>query len=339
MRFKTFCYLSLVFVFSVSAFAQTKKNTKSQTPSKTSQPQTIEVKTDSAQTAAQDTLSGKINSPDPIVRRQTIMEMAQTRDLKYAPVIEKYLEDENKLVKMAAIESLGTMRSEGSSDKILNLLSVSNDKDIKNSCIIAISYMPKLEKPEALVKVALQEPDENLKVSAIRTLGSFGVKNIEQDMIKTLNDKKASVNLRVAAANYLSSIKSDKSSDIFLKLLKDENNLLRIEAIRAAGDMQIKSAITDLRVISGENTPEIQLESALSLAKMDDPFALNNMYKYLTSSNASYRNMALNIIGMIGNEESVKILDDKIKTETDPSFKGFMEFTREKIKARIKLSK
>ncbi len=287
------------------------------------------------QDLSSDELVIKASSNDPVERRRAIMDMVNTRDLKYVAVIEKYLEDENKIVKLSAIEALGVLRSQASANKIVEILSKTTDDDIKNSCIIALSYMPKLENPKIMAEIALKDKNDLIRISAIRTLGAFGINLIEDEIIKILEDKKSSNSLKVAAINYLSSIKSEKSKDLFKKLLKNEDNSIRIASIRAIGDMQIKDYITELRVLSGENIPEIQLEAAYSLAKMGDNFALDSIYKYLDSSNPVYRDIGLNIIGMVGDEKSIKILEEKISKTTDESFKSYLQFTREKIKSRV----
>jgi|GEM_PF-5730958 len=283
-----------------------------------------------------ETFIDNVSSNDPMVRRQAIIDMAQTRDVKYVDVIEKYINDENKLVSMAAIESLGTMRSQKSAGKITELLSKTADNDIKNSCIIALSYMPKIENPQPLINIALNDKDENLRASAIRTLGAFNIGDIEEEAINAISDKKSSLKLKISYIDYLGAIKSKKSALLLIKFIKDENLPLRVSAIRALGDIGEKTAIESLRIISGENIPEVQIEAAYSLAKMGDNFALNSLYKYLDSDNQSYKNMAINIIGIIGDSNSINVLNKKIEDEKNPSFKSFMEFAREKISARLK---
>jgi HEAT repeat protein len=287
--------------------------------------------------SAQQLPEDKILSSDPGIRRQAILEMTSKRDPKYIDYIEKYIDDENKIVKLAAIEAAGIYRSTKTVDKIISILSKTTDNDIKNSCLIAISYMPNVEKRDIIKDIALKDKDDNIKSQAIRILANLNDYSIENDMLKVAEDKKQNPSLRTSAISYLSKIKSEKAKNIILKALKDENKQVRIEAIRSCGDMQIKESIETLRIISGENDSDIQLEASFSLAKLGDSFPLKYMYSYLDNNNPFYKNMALNIIGIIGDEESIKILDEKIKLEKDPNIKSFMEFTREIIKGKLKI--
>ena len=287
--------------------------------------------------SAQQLPEDKILSSDPGIRRQAIVEMTSKRDPKYIDYIEKYIDDENKIVKLAAIEAAGIYRSTKTVDKIISILSKTTDNDIKNSCLIALSYMPNIEKRDIIKDIALKDKDDNIKSQAIRILANLNDYSIENDMLKVAEDKKQNPSLRSSAISYLSKIKSDKAKNIILKALKDENKQVRIEAIRACGDMQIKESIETLRIISGENDSDIQLAASFSLAKLGDTFPLKYMYSYLDNNNPFYKNMALNIIGIIGDEESIKILDEKIKLEKDPNIKSFMEFTREIIKGKLKI--
>lgn len=278
-----------------------------------------------------------LNSTDYLLRRQGILKLSETRDLRYANVIEKYLDDENKLVKMTAIESLGVLRNQSSSDKIVDILSKTDDDDIKNSSIIALSYMPELKNPQVLINLALKDKSEYIRVSAIRILGSFNIKDIEDDMIDIVKSEKTTTILKVSAINYLGSIKSQKSKDIIAKMINCEDKLIKLNSIKAAGDIGDVSFRELLRARVGENDADIQIESANSLAKMGDDFGLEKIYKYLDSDNINYKNMVLNIIGAVGNERSISILDEKIKNEKNAQIKSFMEFTKEKIKARLKI--
>jgi len=287
--------------------------------------------------SAQQLPEDKILSSDPGIRRQAIVEMTSKRDPKYIDYIEKYIDDENKIVKLAAIEAAGIYRSTKTVDKIISILSKTTDNDIKNSCLIALSYMPNIEKRDIIKDIALKDKDDNIKSQAIRILANLNDYSIENDMLKVAEDKKQNPSLRSSAISYLSKIKSEKAKNIIFKALKDENKQVRIEAIRACGDMQIKESIETLRIISGENDSDIQLEASFSLAKLGDAFPLKYMYSYLDNNNPFYKNMALNIIGIIGDEESIKILDEKIKLEKDPNIKSFMEFTREIIKGKLKI--
>jgi HEAT repeat protein len=286
-----------------------------------------------------DELEKKIQSTDPGIRRQVIIEMSQTRNPKYLDYIERYIDDEAKIVKLAAIEGAGLYRSTRTVEKILNILSKTTDNDIKNSCLIALSYIPSIENRGVIKNLALKDKDENIRAQAIRLLGNLNDNSIENEMLKLAEDDKQVSFLKASAIDYLSKIKSKKAEKIILKLLKSENKQIRVQAIRACGDMQIKESQEILRIISGENDPDVQLESSFSLAKLGDKFPLKYLYKYLDDKNVVYKNMALNIIGIIGDNDSVKILDEKIKVEENPNFKSFMEFTREMIKGRIKNQK
>lgn len=285
-------------------------------------------------------IQSDLNSPDPVMRRVAINKLASTRKKEFIPVIEKYLYDSEKIVKITAIESLGLLRSTKSVGKIIDILSKTDDKDIKNSCLIALSYMPQIE-PEyvdKIIKYTFAERDENLKAGAIRLLGNFKIKNVEDKLIKIVLDEKNSSILRESALKALVDIRSEKIISELKKLIMDNDKRVKIMAVRAAGELGVKSLTEDLRARVGEKDPDIQLEASLSLAKMGDNFPLSAMYKYLDDSNLNYKQMALNIISIIGDNSSISILDKKIDKEENQNIKEFMKFVREKIKARLKLS-
>lgn len=322
MKKGVFSLLTTIFIFPLFLHTQENLSTTSQ--------QTAQAKVDEDKT--------QYIASDPHERRRFINDIVFSRDTSKVDEILPYINDESKIVRMAAIEGLGILRASKYEDKIIDILVNDPDKEIKNSSIIALSYLYPLKNYRRIVDYYFNEKDEFIKNQIIRLLAFKNVKELEDEMIKVLSSDKTSRELKLNALYYLGVIKSTQSVPTIQRYLSDEDKLIRLEAIRAAGEIGDRSFIELLRVRVRENDDEIRIDSALALAKMGDSSGLEYMYDYITSPNLSYRDKSLTVIGSVGDERSIKKLNEKLKDITDENLKSFITFTIEKIKARLKAS-
>ncbi|MCX7641699.1 MAG: HEAT repeat domain-containing protein [Elusimicrobiales bacterium] len=317
----------LVIIFiAIPFYSQTKKPTKQiASPS----PSSPVGKQESSQ-------NNSTQSQDPIIKRNMINDIVFSKDLSKIDIVVSAINDENKIVRMAAIEGLGILGSSQHEDLILNILLEETDKEIKNSCMVALSYIYPLKNYNKLIQYYRNETDDILKGQAIRLLASKNVKDVENEMITVLNSKKFSLELKVNAIYYLGVIKSTQAVNLLLEYLNDSNKLIRLESIKALGEISDRKTVDFIRARMGENDDDIKIETSLALSKMGDNFGLSEMYKYIDSPNLSYRDKALTVIGAVGDLTSIKILEEKLRKTQDQNLKSFIGFTIEKIKARLK---
>lgn len=269
-------------------------------------------------------------------KRKIINDAVISNDLSKTDLIASYLKDEDKLIKIAAIEALGILKAVKYEDKIVEILLKEKDRDIKNSCIIALSYFYPLKSIDKIAEYYKNEKDELLKSQIVRLFAARDIKKLENEMLSIIKSKSSSIEMKTTAIYYLGVIKSTSSVDVIRDLLKDDNKLVKLEAIRALGEIGDRTSIDLLRARVGENDDDIKIESSFALAKMNDNFGLKEMYKYIDSKNLSHREKALIVIGSVGDLESIKVLEEKLSKTDDQNLKSFISFTIEKIKARTR---
>lgn len=278
--------------------------------------------------------SQQLQLQDLVDKRKIINDAVISNDISKIDLIAGYLKDDDKLVKMAAIEGLGMLRSSKHEDDIVDILLKERDRDIKNSCIIALSYLYPLKNVDKIIDYYKKERDEVLKTQIVRLLASRNVKKLENEMISIIKSKVSSIEMQTSAIYYLGVIKSTASTTILKDLLNNDDKVVKLEVIRALGEIGDRSTIDILRARVGENDDDIKIESSLALAKMGDNFGVKEMYKYIDSTNLSHRERALIVIGSVGDQDSIKILEEKLSKTNDQNLKSFISFTIEKIKAR-----
>lgn len=270
-------------------------------------------------------------------KRKIINDIMMSNDISKVDLIASHLNDDDKLVKIAAIEALGFLRSTRHEDIIVDILLKEKDRDIKNSCLIALSYFYPLKNVDKLIDYYGKEKDELLKAQVIRLFAARDVKKLENEMLSVIKSKKSSFDLQVSAIYYLGVIKSTSSIITLKDFLGSDNKMIRLEAIRALGEIGDRSTIELLRARLAEEDDDIKIESAVALAKMGDNFGIKDMYKYVESRNLSHREKALLVIGTVGGFESIKVLEEIMSKTKDENLKFLISFTIEKIKARTKI--
>ncbi|MGC9071042.1 MAG: HEAT repeat domain-containing protein [Elusimicrobiales bacterium] len=283
-------------------------------------------------------LEEKTKETDPMMVRKFINDIVSSRDVTKADRIAKYIYDENKLIKMAAIEGLGMLRAEKYCDDIINILLKETDRDIKHSSMISLSYIPSFN-TSRLIEYYNKETDNMLKAQVIRLLASKNEKSLEKEAIKIASSTNYSTEIKIAAVYYLGIIKSTNSVSLLIDLAKSSDKLLKIESIKALGEIGDKTCVDVIRIRAGEKDDDIKIESVLSLAKLGDNSMLESVYDYIDSPNLSYREKVLTAAAIVGDMKTVSFLEKKLKKVNDQNLKSFISFTIERIKSRLSQKK
>lgn len=344
--------LSIIFlmIFCLSLYSQEKKALPAQkTPSaKTVQKSAVSSSPKTSTTASEtssaidqsspfDRASAALKSEKAAERKSAADTLTATRDARALPLLKKMLSDPDDSVRISAIEGLGVLRCSDCDKEISAILA--NDKNIlvRQSCVTSLSYMGSVSDPSALIKAA-QSEDKSLKISAIRTIGSLKVKAAENDFVALLKKEKDQ-DIKKALIDSLGKMKSEKGLEEIKKSLSDEDPVTRQYAVRALGDSGNKNFIEHLKARLGDENPSVKLEAGYSLAKLGDNSGLQTAYSYLDNSDFSLQNLSMQIIALAGDASSLKILQEKIKSTKDSNIKTMLEFTAQRLQARLKTMK
>ena len=72
---------------------------------------------------------------------------------------------------------------------------------------------------------------------------------------------------------------------------------------------------------------------------MKNDSGLNMAYKFIKSSDRQMKQSSASIIALVGNEKSVKVLEDAYKAEEKSNIKSFINFSKERLLSRLKSEK
>ncbi len=276
----------------------------------------------------------KLKSADPSVRRQGAAWLSQARDPKAAPYLVKALDDESSWVRQSAADGLGLLVWRAASPKLAAMLTGDKDAAVRQQAAISLSYLMDPAAGQALMK-ALNDEAPAVRYAALHTLGAMRYQPAEDTLAGLL--KSDDPNMRRGAISALGQMKSTKATAALTAAISDGDVYARLEAIKAVGDIGEASAAPSLKkLLDKSQEPMIRVEAALALAKLGRDDGLVTAFEYVKSQDIGLKNQALNVVGMVGDAHSLQYVEEMYAAEQDPTTKGMLDFTRQRLQARLK---
>lgn len=163
----------------------------------------------------------------------------------------------------------------------------------------------------AEIKNRLYFGDEMERLNACDELGVIANTEAARLLVTSLGD--ASVYVRDHAATWLEKIANDDICSLLLSLLREENALLRSQAMRILSRLG-PIAMTSLNRTIVDEDDDMRILSATVMGEMKDAGAADVLISALTSDpNINVRYAAAEALGKIGNPKAINFLLETIK--------------------------
>ena len=280
-------------------------------------------------------LINRVDTKDPIVRTYITKLMSKFHAPRINESLSKLLSDENKAVRLAALEGLSKSNHEINIEKLCSLI---NDPDFKVQTK-AIEAVVKINHPKTVYHLIphLKDESEYTRRAAVEVLNEIASKDSVKDLLNAIKDEDWWVRSR--AADALGKIGGKKVVDAVIHLIKDDDEFIRrsaIEIINATKDQRTFDALVNSlddsdwwvreRAIDGlaelgnkkcvpvlvkmlKNNPDnsamvVVLLKAFATLKAED--ALDITLKQLSSDTDNVIKEAIKTLMIITNEDSVE---------------------------------
>lgn len=181
-------------------------------------------------------LRGVLRDPDPILRATAVSALGDIEALGSAADVERVLrEDNDRRVRLAAIEALGNIESMTSLDVLSSVLD-GNDVELSIAAVEAIDNLDDINRaPAGLLRAAGSNVPE-LRRSAAMALGNIADPNTVDILIGLLRDADAEV--RMAAVEGLGEIGTPAAKPGLTRALEDANAEVRRAAVDALAEIE-----------------------------------------------------------------------------------------------------
>jgi len=282
-----------------------------------------------------DEAAARLASADPELRRQGAEALARTRDQRAGAYLVKALSDTAPGVRAAAVDGLCQLARRDATPRIAELLLKDPDETVRQRAAGSLTYMMDPAAGPALIK-ALKDKQSAVRYAAANTLGAMRYAPAEGPMIDALSDKE----MRRIAISALGQLQSKKAAREIAESLADPDKYTRIEAIKALGDIGESSSVEDMKkLLDKAEDPAIRMEAALALAKMGLVDGLLPAYDFGRVGDLSLKNKAMDVFILVGDERTLKYIEEALAVEQDPVSKGMYNFTRQRLAAKLKAPK
>ena len=192
-----------------------------------------------------DSLFAKLNHPNPHLREQAMLEIAESRDENTIPYLMSILDEEDTTYRRAAVKTLGVIGIDAVPLVVESLLH-SDNVTVRGSAAkalaqIAVNY-PDLPFPSTGLqglKAAINDPNPVVHIASVMALGQMGsaAYSILVESLKTTEN----IAVQVAIVNALASIGDSKCAEVLTTFANDESvdSYVRESAISALSRLDL----------------------------------------------------------------------------------------------------
>lgn len=230
----------------------------------------------------EDVLRQTLSDPDSSVREEAVRAILLTQTRAALPELLQMASDgsEDGGVRVSALKAVSALGSEANIDDVMGLLG-ENSASIRREAALTLGRLGKsASATEALLRVLFDENptvqsaavnsiartytpdqrrevvnelkrilirgDDSVAVAAASTLGNIGELSAEPNLRRVLQNKRNSIELRIAAAEAMGQLKSQRSVKALIDASRSETPGLRGAAVTALGRIKGEDAISAL---------------------------------------------------------------------------------------------
>jgi HEAT repeat protein len=158
--------------------------------------------------------------------------------------------------------------------------------EVRYSAALALGDLADRDSAEKLAQLLSEDDDPMVRQAAAVSLGVVGDDGVEDALLKATKDPSSDVRFHVAAA--LPRLKADVVYAPLRLLITDEDPTVRANAVAALGDIPIKKAADEIAGCLNDRYPEVRLEAAIALARMDDTRGVDILARHLQKDAVSH---------------------------------------------------
>ena len=270
------------------------------------------------------------NEPRRDIRASIIAALGQIRDRSAIPALtEALLTDFQKEVRLQAVDSLLRLYIPVADDRglfsfISDLRSVFTEEE--QLIVAANEYVDQTVK-EALVEALRTDFDWEVRVAMVNALGSLRAVDQLPAMIEELEGPRHREDweVRIALTRNLGRLGSLEAGPVLTRLIRDEDERVVHEAIRAVGRVGYRAAFSELSdLFKSSYEGEVRDLSLESIALLREPEAVTLFEPLLDSDEDFYREMSAQGLARLDYDASA--FAERITTEDDAAVRMALAF-------------
>lgn len=192
-----------------------------------------------------DSLFAQLKHPNPHLREQAMVDIAEQRDDETIPRLMGILDETDVTYRRAAVKTLGVIGADAVPAVVHELLN-SEDVTVRSSCAKALAQVsvnyPDLKFPEEGLqglKTAVADSNPVVHIASVMALGTMGTPAFEilKDVLLTTENPAVAVTV----VNALADLKDERSADVLKKVSEDDtaDSYVKESAISALSRLEM----------------------------------------------------------------------------------------------------
>lgn len=221
----------------------------------------------------------------------------------------------NYSLDVAIIDALGRLHITESIPKLSEMLKKSDNSYIKRSIIKAFGQFASKEVVEPLRAKVLKPDDSDIQLNAASVLI-----RIDYPAFASLLDEKDSVSIRRLYAGALYGKPDIRSEEKLIEFLKDEDSVVRENAIYALGALKSKKAVGEIAFALSHDESDVRYSAVRSLGEIGGGQAEDALIECMTDdSNSEFlRKESVRRLGQMKSKRVTDALIERLRNEPHP---------------------
>lgn len=253
-------------------------------------------------------LISRIEAKDPAMRAHLARVLARFNTPPVQEALHKLLEDDNKLVRLTALEGLSNMDADMDIERVCKLL---KDPDL-NTQGKAIEAVVKINHPQTVRYLLdpLRDESEYARRAAVEVLNAIGDTGSIKDLFIAIKDSDWWVRSR--AADALGNIGGPRVVDAVVELLKDEDEFIRRSAIEIINATKDERSFDGLINALEDNDWWVRERAIDGLAELGNkkavPVLIKMLEKEKPESNTALQVVTIRALDRLGSPSALEVL-------------------------------
>jgi serine/threonine-protein kinase len=248
-------------------------------------------------------LISRVSGKDTLARVHIINILPRFKLPEVQKALEAQLEDNNKMIRQAALSALAQMGADTNIALLCSLLK-DPDLDVQNKAIDVVIAANRPDTARHLIEV-LKDESEYTRRAAVEVLNAIGTSSSIKDLLSALEDQDWWV--RARAGDALAKIGGPRVIDAVLELIKDDDENIRRSAMEILNTTKDERAIDHLIEATRDEDWWVRERAADALAGIGNKRAVPALLEML-SGHAKSVPVAIRALGRLGDNKAVPAL-------------------------------
>lgn len=237
---------------------------------------------------------------------------ASERASSAAPALIETLSDASATVRLAAVQSLGTLQDPRAIAALGKVLKEDSDSRVRQAAAHALGEIDDPRAVPHLLDALRGETVPAVREAIVRALGEIDDPSAVGGVAAAARD--ANLSVRRAVADALREFEDQAALPTLITMARDEDAEVRASVADALGNLENPSAFEPLVTLAKDRNAEVRAEAIDALGSLEDRRALSVFVAALADDNAEVRSQAADAIqGLDDLETAPKALIDALE--------------------------